>query len=70
MSDDDTIMLVCNGGTPGAWDYFAHGTTPFRPFLHPQSGLILMRATHEAAQEYLLRAGCYVAPDELQNADR
>jgi hypothetical protein len=70
MADDGTVMLVCNGGVPGAWDNFGHGQTPFRPFFHPPSGRILMRCTEAAAREYLLRAGCYVAPAELQNADR
>jgi hypothetical protein len=68
---DDTVMLVCAGGQrPGIFDWFGFGTQSFHPFRHPQSGLILMRCTQTAAVEYLLRAGCYIAPDELQDADR
>jgi hypothetical protein len=29
-----------------------------------------MRASVEAAEHFCLRGGCYVAPDELQDADR
>ena len=67
-----TIMLVCagSGARPGIFDWFGHGISPYHPFFHPPSGKILMRVPHTAAQEYLLRAGCYVAPEELQNADR
>jgi hypothetical protein len=67
LADDGTVMLVC--GLP-VWDNFGHGTTAHRPFFHPQSGLTLMRASQEAAREYCLRGGCYMAPPELQDADR
>jgi hypothetical protein len=72
MADDDTVMLVCagSGARPGIFDWFGHGITGYHPFYHPQSDKILIRATWSAAREWLLRGGCYVAPPELQNADR
>jgi len=65
-------MLVCtgSGARPGVFDYFGHGTVPYHPFYHPQSGLILLRATEEAARYFVGQGGCYVAAPELQDADR
>jgi hypothetical protein len=65
---DSTVILIVNDagdGTP-----FAHGQTGFRIWWHPQTGQWLMRCTREAAEHFCLRAGCRVAPDELQNADK
>ena len=64
---DGTVVLVC--ALP-AWDRYGHGTTAHTPFFHPQSDLTLMRCSIEAAKHYCERAGCYVAPAELEDADR
>jgi hypothetical protein len=63
----DTVILVC--GLP-VWDRFGHGIVADTPFLHPQSGLTLMRCSVEAARYYCERGGCYPAPPELQNVDK
>jgi hypothetical protein len=59
VSDDGTIMLVC---ASQPWDRFGYGERPYMPFYHPQSGLTLMRCSVDAAEEYCLHGGCYVAP--------
>jgi hypothetical protein len=68
MSDDGTIILIVND--PGDGTPFGHGTHGHRTWWDPRSGLWLMRCSIEAAQHYCLRAGCRVAPQDLQNADR
>jgi hypothetical protein len=64
------MLVVGSGNRPGVFDWFGHATTGFHPFYEPRSGLVLLRCTEAAAREYLLRASCYMAPPELQNADR
>jgi hypothetical protein len=68
MSDDGTIILIVND--PGDGTPFGHGPAGYRTWWDPRLGLWLMRAAREAADEFCRRAGCRVAPDALQNADR
>jgi hypothetical protein len=64
--DDGTIVLAT---TFPVWDNAGHGTQGFRHWLHPQSGLMLMRCSREAAQ-YFCRYGYFEAPPDLQDDDR
>jgi hypothetical protein len=55
--------------TFGVWDNVGHGQQGFRHWLHPQSGLTLVRVTLDAAEHLCARGGYFVAPDELQSDD-
>jgi hypothetical protein len=68
VTGDGTVILIVND--PGDGTPFGHGTQGFRTWWDPRTKQWLMRCTLEAAEHFCLRAGCRIAPDELQDVDR
>ena len=64
MTDNGTVILIVND--PGDGTPFGHGEKGHRTW--GTRRVVCVAA--EAAQHYLSRASCRIAPPELQDADR
>jgi hypothetical protein len=62
----ETVLLIVSAANP--WDKFGHGTVAYEPWHNPRDGKWYMRCDRIAGGEFLLRAGCILAPD--QDADK
>jgi hypothetical protein len=63
---DGTVLLVVAAADP--WDKFGHGSVGYEATHSPRDGLWYLRCPPYAAEQFILRGGCIMAPD--QNADR
>ena len=64
--DDGTVLLVCNGGVPGAWDNFGHGTQGFRPLLLKRLAVLRLRHRLKASGDMVLVVQTEILPHQTK----